>query len=148
MYNFVQCPFCAGHETISAEAADAIAVLIRGYVHYAEEDNPLTAELSNIRNAILNRRERVSCGVTGHQTPGQCGNCGNEMMPLCPTPQKRKYSNLTHAKPDAAQWRQHPYECACGYWHLSKQTSAEHATKINSAAADAEEFSDIDPLLT
>lgn len=133
MFNFTRCPFCAGHESVSPEAASTIAELIsRSSYEYGPQ---VEAELLNIRNAILNQAERET---TPPWEP-----------PLCPTPQKRKYSNLDHAHHDAVRWNQHPYECACTYWHLSKQTPTEHATKISGPAADADEFEavTIDPLL-
>lgn len=132
MISFVKCPFCAGHEAISAKAVDAIANAIDAWVQ--EHGSPeLICELDNIRNDILNRQERTA---EPEYKP-----------PLCPTPQKRKYSNMDHAMPDAIQWKQYAYECACGYWHLSKQSREEYLAKINSPAADATEFPDIDPLL-
>jgi hypothetical protein len=136
MISFINCPFCFGHETVSSEAA----ALIEQAIHYelgergSELSPKLIGELENIRNVILNTQERLE--PVEEYTP-----------PLCPTPAKRKYSNLAHAQPDAAQWRQHPYECACGYWHLSKQSTTEHTAKINSPAASADEFDAVDPLL-
>lgn len=65
MLNFINCPICAGHEKISAEAAYAIAQAIASWVIVAEgrphlfPNAPLT-ELANIRNAILNGAERRS----------------------------------------------------------------------------------------
>lgn len=132
--NFVKCPCCAGHETISAEAAAELAMMIFNRLDGFGE-GPVVTELNNIRNTILNMQERETIRP-------------EEVLPLCPTPQKRKYSNFAHVKPFAAKWRQHPYRCECGYWHLSKQTPDEHAAKINSPAADANEFPAIDPLLT
>lgn len=134
MYNFVKCPFCAGHEFVSPDAADAIArMIVMGLKGSIE--SPLQTELFNIRNAILNMAERETIPP-------------EEVLPLCPTPQKRKYSNFAHAAPDANKWHQHPYECKCGYWHLSKQSSDEHMAKISTHPANADEFeSVVDPLL-
>ncbi len=52
---FVKCPFCAGHELVTPGAADVIAELIE---HDFQSDPALRCELENIRNAILNTRER------------------------------------------------------------------------------------------
>lgn len=95
----------------------------------------VTTELMNIRNVILNTQERAA--PVEEYTP-----------PICPTPAKRRYSNREHATPYAVKWHQHPYECACGFWHLSKQSLTEHITKINSPPAGPDEFDAIDPLLT
>jgi hypothetical protein len=54
---FVKCPFCAGHELVTPEAADAIAELI-GEPRDHCALTPTGVELQNIRNAILNTRER------------------------------------------------------------------------------------------
>ena len=132
MLNFIRCPFCAGHESISAEAAKSIELMIHRWLETNVVRDHLAAELENIRNAILNQQERAP---------------PEEKLPLCPTPQKRKYSNLEHAHHDAVRWNQHPYECVCTYVHLSKQTPTEHAAKINTPAASADEFEPIDPLL-
>jgi len=59
MFNFIKCPFCAGHETVSAEAAERIAGMIYNSMHGWPEDHPLMVELSNIHNAILNQAERT-----------------------------------------------------------------------------------------
>jgi hypothetical protein len=56
---FVKCPCCAGHEAISAEAADRLAGMIYNSMSGWPEDSPLKCELMNIRNAILNTQERV-----------------------------------------------------------------------------------------
>ena len=135
MLNFTRCPFCAGHESISPETAEAIARLIEhSQWMTGSRESPFLTELENIRNAILNQQQRAPA-------PPQ------EKLPLCPTPQKRKYSNEAHARHDAVRWNQHPYECACTYWHLSKQTPEEHAAKISTPVASADEFEPIDPLL-
>lgn len=131
MLNFTRCPFCAGHESISPEAAKSIELMIYRWLETNVVKDHLAGELENIRNAILNQQERTV----------------EEKLPLCPTPQKRKYSNLAHATPDANKWRQHPYKCECTYWHLSKQSPIEHTTKINTPAATSDEFEPIDPLL-
>ncbi len=59
MYNFVKCPFCAGCEAVSPEAAQEIAQLIIGWVDELDE-GPVRTELENISNAILNRQERTT----------------------------------------------------------------------------------------
>lgn len=134
MIDFITCPFCAGHETVSPEAADVIAALIEKYTRGSVVFE-LETELLNIRNAILNTAQRAQ-PVEEYEPP------------ICPTPDKRKYSNLAHAQPDATKWHQHAYRCGCGYWHLTKQSATEHSAKINSPAASADEFEAIDPLLT
>src|SRR5882762_2361820 len=128
MISFITCPVCAGGESVSPKAAKAIADMIDTWLSDigSSTPTPLDVELSNIRNAILNMRERENT------PPG-------EEPPICPTPKKRKYSNHRHAHPDAVRWRQHAYPCNCGYWHLSKQTPAEHAAKISIPAASADE---------
>lgn len=68
--NFVKCPCCAGHETISAEAAAELAMMIFNRLDGFGE-SPVVTELNNIRNAILNMAERRS----------KCENCGNEIDP-------------------------------------------------------------------
>jgi hypothetical protein len=132
---FIKCPFCSGHEAVSPEAAERIAGMIYNSMDGWPEDSPLATELWNIRNAILNTQEREQ--PREEYTP-----------PLCPTPDKAKYGDAKHAAPNAAKYRQHPYQCECGYWHLSKQAPAAHLAKINSLAAGADEFEAIDPLLT
>jgi len=129
--NFVQCAFCSGHEKLSAEAADKIRFWIDMYSPQAS--HPLRGELENIRNVILNMAEREE--PKEEYTP-----------PVCPTPQKRKYNNAMHALTDGRKYHQHPYNCACGYWHLSKQAPSDHAAKINAPAADANEFEQEEPL--
>jgi hypothetical protein len=56
---FVKCPFCAGHEAVSAKAADAIQSMIEEYQR-GVIDGPLDTELWNIRNSILNHQERAA----------------------------------------------------------------------------------------
>ena len=133
VHNFVQCPFCAGHESVSPEALADIAKAIQFYID--KRGSWVDTELYNVMNDILNRKERET-------TPPW-------ESPICPTPTKRKYSNLEHAHHDAVRWNQHPYTCVCTYVHLSKQTPEEHAAKISTPPATADEFEDaIDPLLT
>jgi len=144
MESFVKCPFCAGHEAVGPEAAAEIARMITTRIQFMPE-GPLQCELENICNAILNTQER--------ECPHGCDSKDNCVIctpaPICPTPDKRKYSNREHALPFAVKWGQNPYACECGYWHLSKQKAAEHAAKINSPPAGPDEFdSEIDPLLT
>lgn len=55
----VQCPLCAHSETISAEAADALADAIRLFMHDKMAPAVVT-ELENIRNHILNQAERAT----------------------------------------------------------------------------------------
>jgi hypothetical protein len=57
--SFIKCPFCAGHEVVSAEAAEIIANQIDECVNLLEE-MPVKTELHNIRNAILNHQERAT----------------------------------------------------------------------------------------
>jgi hypothetical protein len=59
MTDFVKCPCCAGHESISADAAAALAILIEHRLKGCGE-SPLKTELWNIRNAILNTQERTA----------------------------------------------------------------------------------------
>lgn len=135
--NFINCPLCSGGEKISPEAADRLAGMIYNSMQGWSTDDPLYIELWNIRNTILNRAQR------------EPWRDESATFPICPTPAKRKYSNLAHIAPFAAKWRQHPYECECGYWHLSKQSSAQHRAKIEPSVASADEFDTIviDPLL-
>lgn len=58
MFNFVKCPCCAGHETISAEAAGSISKAIEYWLEYLMPNDSALTELQNIRNAILNQQER------------------------------------------------------------------------------------------
>lgn len=137
MFSFVKCPFCSGHEAVSLEAAGIIRQSIALHLHRWRTTltDSAICELENICDVILNTQER--------EEPAK------EYTPLiCPTPDKRKYSNLSHAQPDATKWCQHPYKCDCGFWHLSKQHPTEHKAKINSPAAGADEFDTVDPLLT
>lgn len=60
MISFVKCPFCAGHESISAEAADVLQRMIDNWLSYNDMNLPRDIELSNIRNAIQNRQERAA----------------------------------------------------------------------------------------
>jgi hypothetical protein len=54
---FVKCPCCSGHESISAGAAAALATIIKHRLTgYGE--SPVTTELWNIYNAIVNAQER------------------------------------------------------------------------------------------
>lgn len=57
MLNFIQCPFCAGLEKVSPEAADALANLIAQRSNGGMK-NFVQIELDNIRNHILNVAER------------------------------------------------------------------------------------------
>ena len=132
MTEFVKCPFCAGAELVTPEALEIIANQIDECVNLLDE-TPVKTELHNIRNAILNTQERTS-------EP-------EYVPPICPTPDKRKYSNREHASHNAKRWNQHPNTCECGYVHLSKQTEAEHAAKIDQAPASIDEFDEVDPLL-
>lgn len=59
MINFITCPFCAGGESVSPEATDALAWMIEEHLR-GKADSPLDVELSNIRNAILNVQERAA----------------------------------------------------------------------------------------
>jgi hypothetical protein len=135
---FIKCPFCSGHEAVTPEAANLIREAIALHLHrwHSTLSNELVGELENICNVIDNTAER-------EPQPQQA----EDVAPLCPTPDKRRYAMREWAEPDAAKWRQHPYQCACGYWHLSKQTEAEHRRKINSPPAGADEFETVDPLL-
>jgi hypothetical protein len=126
---YIKCVCCAGHESISTEAATALATIIKHRLTGCGE-SPVTTELWNIYNAIVNTQER-------------------EKPQPCPTPGKVSYSELTHAAQAAVRHKQHGYLCECGFWHLSKQTPTEHAAKINTLAAAPDEFeSVIDPLLS
>jgi hypothetical protein len=58
MIEFIKCPFCAGHEAVTPEALEIIANQIDECVNLLDE-TPVKTELHNIRNAILNTRERV-----------------------------------------------------------------------------------------
>lgn len=125
--NFITCMFCSGHESVSPEAAHIIKEAIALHLHRWRTTlpEPTICELENICNVIENTEQRM----------------------ICPTPSKAKYTNREHALPFAVKWKQHAYECACGHWHLSKQTPTEHATKINSPPTSPDEFETIDPLL-
>jgi hypothetical protein len=58
---FIKCPFCAGHEAISPEAADAIGEMIFGWLSITQHpESPIKTELMNIRNSILNHQERAA----------------------------------------------------------------------------------------
>lgn len=136
MISFINCPFCSGHEAVSPEAATAIAELIEKALY--KSDSPLTplgGELQNILNVIRNTEEREEPQAEEY-TP-----------PICPTPEKRRYVNREAAIPHATKFGYHPYECECHYWHVSKQTPAEHRRKINSPPSEPNEFPTIDPLL-
>lgn len=135
MHNFITCPFCSGHESVGAEAAGIIKEAIALHLHRWRATLPehVIGELENICNVIDNTEER--------REP-------EYVPPICPTPAKRKYSNREHALPFAVKWQQHAYACDCGFWHLSKQTPAQHSAKINAPPASADEFERvIDPLL-
>jgi hypothetical protein len=56
---FVKCPCCAGHEAISAEAAEALATIIKHRLTGCGE-SPVTTELWNIYNTIVNDQERAA----------------------------------------------------------------------------------------
>jgi hypothetical protein len=137
MISFINCPFCSGHESVSPEAARLIREAIALHLHRWRStlSDMLVTELENICNVIDNTAER------------QQVERYSEALPICPTPAKRKYSNREHALPFAVKWQQNAYECECGFWHLSKQTPAEHAAKINSPPASPDEFETVDPLL-
>lgn len=132
MTDFIRCPFCSGHEVISTETADLLIEWIDSNEDW-RRPKQVQAELENIRNSILNHREREQ-----EQEP---------LLPICPTPDKAKYASREHSHHNAIRYRQHPYQCECGYWHLSKQSGVEHTAKINAPAATADEFDPIDPLL-
>lgn len=136
MVDFVTCPFCAGHEKVSPKAAAVIASQILRWCEEQSRDSELMGELINIRNAILNTAERAA-PVEEYQPP------------QCPTPQKQRFYSRGATEQTAKRWGHHPYECVCGYWHLSKQTPAAHVAKLNAPPASGEEFETIpiDPLL-
>ena len=125
------CPLCSGHGMLSDEALHEMAMMLS--VRRFGSD-AVSTELMNVRNMIMNILERKPEAAV-------------EELPICPTPSKAKYGDRKHAEPNAAKYHQHPYQCECGYWHLSKQTPTEHATKVNSPAASPDEFETIDPLL-
>ena len=129
--SFITCPFCSGHEAISPQVAEVIGEMI-GTVLATHPDWPRESicELENIRNVILN-------------TQGREAEPEQYVPPICPTPDKAKYGDYDHSLPNARKYKQHPYHCECGYWHLSKQ----HSSKINSPPASADEFEAIDPLM-
>lgn len=58
MFEFIKCPCCAGHESISSEAAAELEFLIDGAIARGIENTALETELYNIRNAIYNARTR------------------------------------------------------------------------------------------
>ena len=58
MYNFIKCPFCAGHDAISPEAAAELEVMIDALIAAGIPCVTLETELYNIRNAIHNTRAR------------------------------------------------------------------------------------------
>lgn len=138
MTDFVTCPFCAGHEKVSDEASAFIlqAIAYEMGERGSELSPDLITELLNIRNAILNTAERAA--PVEEYTP-----------PKCPTPQKQRFYSRGATEQTAKRWGHHPYECVCGYWHLSKQTPAAHVAKLNAPSASGEEFETIpiDPLL-
>lgn len=62
MSNFTRCPFCAGHESVSPEAASIIRESIALHLHRwrATLPEPVCGELENICNAIQNQEERAA----------------------------------------------------------------------------------------
>jgi hypothetical protein len=139
MTDYQRCPFCAGHEQVSIEAARTIGELVHAWIVEHEDDNTaLNAEMYNIYNSLENMADREEPQREEYAPP------------VCPTPNKRTYFSLENTHHDAVRWNRHPYECECGYWHLSKLTPAAYVGKLSSPAASAEEFDEveIDPLLT
>jgi hypothetical protein len=57
MTDFINCPFCSGHEKVSRDAAVVINELIDGLLPKLQE-SALKIELENIRNVILNTQDR------------------------------------------------------------------------------------------
>lgn len=57
--DFIQCPFCSGHEAVSLEAADMIAHWIEDWLA-CEHANPANEELHNMLNVIRNTQERAT----------------------------------------------------------------------------------------
>jgi hypothetical protein len=57
MTDYQRCPFCAGHEQVSAEAASLLGDGISDWVYM--EEGPLKTELANIHNRILNDAQRA-----------------------------------------------------------------------------------------
>ncbi len=119
--------------SLTPEAAEAAAEAIDFYLAALDSSfhsEEARGELKNISNHIRSALGREP-----------------ERMPECPTPQKRKYSNAAHTTRDAQKFHMYAYDCACGYWHLSKQHPNEHAAKINAPGASADEFPTINPML-
>jgi len=129
---FVKCPICCGHEVISREAIEILAKALQ----YEYPEN--SVELSNMRNAIRNFKQHADAANAAQE---------EDIEPKCPTPEKRRYALQEYTLTNAKNWKQHPYHCVCGYWHLSKHTASEHAAKINTLPSQPEEFDIIDPLL-
>lgn len=94
------------------------------------------AELLNVYNNIKGHLERDEPIVIETYRP-----------PQCPTPQKRRYHVKDHTRRDAMKFHMHPYQCECGYWHLSKLAPGQFADKVNAPGASADEFPAIDPML-
>jgi hypothetical protein len=130
----IKCPFCAEHGAMSREAieniASAIEVYLRDCMFCSHE---VQGELLNLANQLRGHLEREE----------EPDGTKLSLEPVCPTPQKRKYSNLEHAAHDAAKWHQHPYLCACTYVHLSKLAPGQFVDKVNAPGASADEFPDM-----
>jgi hypothetical protein len=62
MFEFVTCPICSGHEKLSAEAAHELERMLQVWLDkfdgFGTKEPALVAEMTNIRNVILNRAER------------------------------------------------------------------------------------------
>jgi hypothetical protein len=126
---------------VSREALSTLQTAVLFFLTEPAEVDALSdtvmAELMNVANNIRAHLERDrKSTVSETYRPSQC-----------PTPQKRCYDSRPAASNDALKWGQHPYKCECGYWHNSKQTPFQHASKVNSPGASADEFPAIDPML-
>lgn len=61
---FMRCPLCARGESISEAAANKLAWMIANSMKGWPKNDPLYAELENIRNQILNQLERQPTEAT------------------------------------------------------------------------------------
>jgi hypothetical protein len=135
--NFVKCPFCSGHETVSEELAAALSLVLASPPFSTYGEGALKTEVANIRNHMLNLGEREAEQPIEDYAPA-----------ICPTPDKRRYAREEYTAHDAAKWMRYAYLCECGYWHLSKTpANMSGPEKAKAPAALGDEFETIDPLM-
>lgn len=70
-------------------------------------------------------------GKEARQVRNQVGARTADQAAACPNPGKARFWNRNFAKRHARRHRgtpQHPYQCACGFWHLTSSSAEGRAS--------------------